>query len=197
MHLPARSSHSMLAAQLWSRRRGPYWDWRQRPPAPSSPPLPLSPPPSFPGWFPLDPGARARGRHRCCPGAAVSAGPAGPGPGGRNQNTWWWQNEYEKALFTECSAGTQPETRDLSMNYPWIIHELSMNYPWIIHELSMTYPWLIHEFIHDLSMNLSMNYLCLIHNLSMIYPWTICALSMTCQRLIQDLSKTYPHIHVS
>ena len=48
---------------------------------------PSHPPPSFPGWFPLDPGARARGRHRCWPGAAVSAGPAGPGPAGRNQNT--------------------------------------------------------------------------------------------------------------
>ena len=185
-HLPARSSHSMLAAQLWSRRRGPYWDWRQRPPAPSSLPLPLSPSPSFPGWFPLDPGARARGRYRCWPCAAVSAGPAGPGPGGRNQNTWWWWHAYEKALFPECSAGIQQEIRDLSMNYPWIIHELSINYPWIIHEfiheLSMNYPWiypwLIHEFIHDLSMN----YPCLIHDLSKTYP-----------RLIQDLS-TYPCI---
>ena len=46
-HLPARSSHSMLAAQLWSRWRGPYWDWRQRPPAPSSLPLPLPLPSLF------------------------------------------------------------------------------------------------------------------------------------------------------
>ena len=96
----------------------------------------------------VDPGARVRGSRRCWPGTAISAGPAGPGAGGRDKNTWWWQHANEKALFTECSAGTQQETRDLSMTYPWLVHDLSMTCPWLIHDLSMTCPWIF----HDLSM---------------------------------------------